>query len=90
MHKTSGKSWRPAAAAPNFWPTEVDQEKITEVYLIAYSRWPSTGSECGDRLPHRARTDNQGKPLDSPMARRQGYEDLLWAIINTKEFLYNH
>ena len=23
-------------------------------------------------------------------AKRRGYEDLLWAILNTKEFLYNH
>jgi hypothetical protein len=26
----------------------------------------------------------------SQRAKRNGYEDLLWAIMNTKEFLYNH
>ena len=31
-----------------------------------------------------------GKPLDSVQAKRQGLEDILWAIINTKEFLFNH
>ena len=38
----------------------------------------------------RPRVDSQGKPLDLAKARREAYEDLLWAIINTKEYLYNH
>ena len=37
-----------------------------------------------------ARVDAQGKPLDPLTAKREAYEDLLWALINTKEFLYNH
>jgi hypothetical protein len=27
---------------------------------------------------------------DSPEGRRQAVEDLLWAVLNTKDFLYNH
>jgi hypothetical protein len=36
------------------------------------------------------RTDAQDKPIDPARAKRMAYEDLLWAIMNTKEFLYNH
>ena len=44
-----------------------------------------------DRIAERARGFvAEGKPLDSQQAKRQGYEDILWAIINTKEFLFNH
>ncbi len=68
-----------------------DQEKIHELYLAAYSRQPST-EEINAATAHLAkpRVNGQGNPLDSHKAKRQGYEDLLWALINTKEFLYNH
>jgi hypothetical protein len=38
----------------------------------------------------RSRYDAEGKPLDPERARRLAYEDILWALMNTKEFLYNH
>ncbi len=31
-----------------------------------------------------------GKPLDEAASKRQAYEDILWATLNTKEFLFNH
>ena len=31
-----------------------------------------------------------GQPLDAMKSKRQGYEDILWAMLNTKEFLFNH
>ena len=59
--------------------------------LAAFQREP-TAEEVRIAEAHLAkpRTDAEGKPLDSQKALRQGYEDLLWALINTKEFLYNH
>lgn len=68
-----------------------EPDRIREMYLAAFSREPSA-DEVRIAATHLAkpRSDAQGKPLDSQQARRQGYEDLLWAILNTKEFLYNH
>ena len=66
-------------------------EKITELYLAAYSRQPSDQEmNAATAYLEKPRVDGQEKPLDSQKAEREAYEDILWAIINTKEFLYNH
>jgi hypothetical protein len=31
-----------------------------------------------------------GQPLEIPKLKRQSYEDLIWTLLNTKEFLFNH
>ena len=36
------------------------------------------------------RVDAAGKPVDAKKAARENFQDLLWALINTKEFLFNH
>jgi hypothetical protein len=66
-------------------------EGIREIYLAAYGREP-TGEELSIAEDHlvKERTDAAGKPIDPIKAKRMGYEDLLWAILSTKEFLYNH
>lgn len=68
-----------------------EPEKIRELYLAAFAREPRP-EEMGiaEEYVSRPRADSQDKPLNSPQAKRLGYEDLLWALINTKEFLYNH
>lgn len=68
-----------------------DAEKIEELYLAAYGRLPSAEEiKIADAHLARPRVDAQNKPLEPSKAKRQGYEDLLWALINTKEFLFNH
>ena len=72
--------------------TEMPEPKrIRELYLATYSREP-TSDEVRIAETHllKPRTDAQGKPLDSLRSIRNGYEDLIWALVNTKEFLYNH
>jgi len=54
-------------------------EKVREMYLWVYSRVP-TADELGVTLAHLERTEN----------KQQAYEDILWALINSKEFLFNH
>lgn len=68
-----------------------EPKRVRELYLAAFSREP-TAEEVQIAEAHllKPRTDAAGKPLDSQRVRRNGYEDLLWAILNTKEFLFNH
>ncbi|SIN79570.1 Protein of unknown function [Singulisphaera sp. GP187] len=70
---------------------QAESEKVRELYLAAYSREPSVAElKVTEAYVARPRVDAQGKPLDPARAKREAYEDLLWAIINTKEYLYNH
>ena len=68
-----------------------EPKRIRELYLAAFSREP-TADEVQIAETHllKPRIDATGKPLDSQRAKRNGYEDLLWALLNTKEFLFNH
>lgn len=68
-----------------------EPKRIREIYLAAFSREP-TAEEVRIAETHllKPRTEATGRLLDSQRAKRDGYEDLLWALINTKEFLFNH
>jgi hypothetical protein len=57
-----------------------DQMKLRELYLIALSREP-TPEETGIALAHIQKNQADTK---------RAYEDIVWALINTKEFLFNH
>jgi len=56
-----------------------DLDKVTELYQIALCRSPSD-EELTAMLSHIAFKEN----------RREAYEDVLWSLINSKEFLFNH
>ncbi len=67
-----------------------DQEKIREVYYLAYSRAPAPDElqAAGD---HIAKTlAGKDEKQDEIAAKRRAYEDIMWALLNTKEFLFNH
>lgn len=68
-----------------------EPKRIRELYLAAFAREPDAEEvRLAEAHLAKPRTDAAGKPLDSQQARRQGYEDLIWALVNTKEFLFNH
>ena len=56
-----------------------DEEKIRELYSIAFSRDPDD-RELKATLSYVAGKEN----------RREAFEDVLWSLINSKEFLFNH
>ena len=58
-----------------------DADKVDELYRVALSR-PPTIDERDVCLAHLERRRGEKR-------LRQGYEDLIWTLINTKEFLFN-
>ena len=54
-------------------------EAIDELYLAALSRLP-TGAEKNKTLAY----------VDGLANKQQGLEDVLWALLNSKEFMFNH
>ena len=67
------------------------EDKVRQMYLLAFSREPRE-SELKTALDYLAEpgTDSAGKPLPSDRAALENMQDLIWALLNTKEFLFNH
>ncbi len=71
--------------------SEAVVDQIHELYLAAYSRAPdSTELQVAQTHIAKSRLDAQGASVDDQKSRRIAYEDLIWALMNTKEFLFNH
>jgi hypothetical protein len=66
------------------------EEKIRELYYAVYSREPGA-DELTLATAHidKKIAGKEGKPEEAP-ATRQAYEDIIWALVNTKEFVFNH
>jgi hypothetical protein len=58
-----------------------DAEKITELYYRTFSRDPRP-EELKVAVGHIEKA--------APKDKQAAYEDVVWALINTKEFLFNH
>src|SRR5262249_24644491 len=55
------------------------KEAVEELYLAAYSRMP-TADELAKTLAH----------IEAQQNKQQALEDVLWVILNSKEFMFNH
>jgi len=67
------------------------EEKVRELYLSAFCREPHS-DELKTAVEYLAQVPvgTDGMPVDSQRANRENFQDLIWAMINTKEFLFNH
>ncbi len=74
---TAGNGHAQTLANDKTRPHEV---RIRELYLLAFSR-PPQAEEMTIALAHINKNE---------MDPKRAYEDIVWALINTKEFLFNH
>jgi hypothetical protein len=79
------------ATAARMAKAKDDDASLRDLYLAAFSREPRE-PEVAVAKEHltKERLSADGKPLDTNLSRKMAYEDLIWALINSKEFLFNH
>ncbi|MEM1295548.1 MAG: DUF1549 and DUF1553 domain-containing protein, partial [Verrucomicrobiota bacterium] len=70
-----------------------DFDRIAELYLRAISREPDAEelaiAQAHLQKKRQLAAESEGK-LKSEAAEKQAFEDILWVLINTKEFMFNH
>ncbi|MCP4848054.1 MAG: DUF1553 domain-containing protein [Verrucomicrobiaceae bacterium] len=68
-----------------------DEERVTELYRRAFARDPLQEElKVSINYLEKKRTEAGEKVEDVKSAGKMAYEDLVWALLNTKEFLFNH
>lgn len=69
--------------------SQTDAQKLRDLYNLAFCRDPDP-SEVAAAEGYIQREEAKAKSKDKSAARKHAYEDILWALINTKEFSFNH
>jgi hypothetical protein len=67
------------------------EENIRELYLAAFGREPKP-AESATAVAYlmEERVNSAGRKVDPQRAARENYQDIIWALVNAKEFLFNH
>jgi len=65
-----------------------DAQKIEELYYVAFARAPKD-AELNLALKYLSREVENDKGEKTPADKGKSYEDIVWALFNTKEFLFN-
>jgi hypothetical protein len=67
-----------------------DEAKVNELYLWAFSR-QAESSEATTAKEHIEKKITKATDADAKRkAKREAYEDIVWALVSSKEFLFNH
>ena len=67
------------------------EDCVKELYKVAFSRSPTEAElKAAVAYVNEDVVDGDGKPISKAASRKQNMQDLVWALMNTKEFLFNH
>ena len=67
------------------------EEKVNALYLIAFARRPQPEElQTAVQFLTTPAADAKAKPDAKKTPTSKDYQDLIWALMNTKEFLFNH
>ena len=67
-----------------------DEEKIRELYLWVYAREPDAAEMSLAKRHLAGKAVNPDAKAAVQLNQRQVCEDIVWALLNTKEFLFHH
>ena len=67
-----------------------DARIIEFLYLSAFSRYPSEDEKRGIESALAKARIAEGAPEARVLARKEALEDMIWAMLTSKEFLFNH
>ncbi|HEY2252127.1 MAG TPA: DUF1549 domain-containing protein [Planctomycetaceae bacterium] len=96
LHLANGKTLNEKLKAPENaikrWLDEklADADVIDRVYLSALSRYPSAGEKERLSAALGEAASATGDDAAKAVARRETLEDILWAVLTSKEFLFVH
>ncbi len=69
--------------------SDSDTKKVSDLYMTAFDR-QAEARELETALHHIEKKIAGKADKEQLAAKRQAFEDIIWALINTKEFLFNH
>jgi len=81
------------AVALSKQPERSDDERLRELYLAALSREPAADELAIAKAHLKKKRDlSAADPAKLPLqkAEQEAFEDIIWVLANTKEFLFNH
>lgn len=68
-----------------------DDQVMSDLYTAAFSRLPTDGERAkAKKILKENVGPDRGKPFQGSEARRAVLEDLCWAVLTDREFLFNH
>ena len=97
LHLMNAKDIKAKLSAPNGTANRLAKdsrsiaEKIDELYLLAFSRYPTPKEfRTAESYLEEPRNSADDQPSSQEATLQENLQDLIWALINTKEFQFNH